>query len=398
MMPSAIAATPDRSIENVSLAPSRPPAGTSSVSPSSRSRPARTSVRNSSPVGDECIPILRNGFDCSRPGMPESRTNDRILRSAGGLPSSSLQMKTMVSAYGPFVMNVFEPLSTYSSPSRRAVDLIEPKASEPEFGSVIAHAPILSSVRRSSAHRSFCAVVPRLMIAALVRPIDTPIAVTMPGQWRHNSMIGIIDTAASLVRPAASACRRRRLRPAGRVPLAFDATLELLARHDVHAERGEQLAQDVVGRQITVLELVALGHDLRLDELADGIADHLMLFGPFEHGATVRAPNAMGRPVRARCRSRRSLLPTMPRVGRRPPRCEHDGSCAPTSGARASGRRRPARSRCRPRRRPSSPRTAAARRLACRSARRPCCANAITRPINALPLISGPTAWRCVAA
>jgi hypothetical protein len=102
-------------------------------------------------------------------------------------------------------MNVFDPLSTYSSPSRRAVDRIEPKASDPEFGSVIAHAPILSSVRRSRAHRSFCAVVPRLMIAALVRPIDTPIAVTMPGQWRHNSMIGIIDTAASLVRPDVSA-------------------------------------------------------------------------------------------------------------------------------------------------------------------------------------------------
>ncbi len=91
-------------------------------------------------------------------------------------------MKTMVSAYGPFVMNVLEPLSRYSSPSRRAVDFIEPNASEPELGSVMAHAPILSSVWRSSAHRSFCAVVPRLMIAALVSPIDTPMAVTIPGQ------------------------------------------------------------------------------------------------------------------------------------------------------------------------------------------------------------------------
>ena len=160
MIPSAIAATPERSIENVSLAPSRPPAGTSSVSPISRSLPTRTSVRNSSPVGDECMPILRSGFDCSRPGMPLSSTNDRILRSSGGLPSSSLQMNTIVSAYGPLVMNVFEPLSTYSSPSRRAVDFIEPNASDPESGSVIAHAPILSSVSRSSAHRSFCAIVP----------------------------------------------------------------------------------------------------------------------------------------------------------------------------------------------------------------------------------------------
>ena len=57
-------------------------------------------------------------------------------------------------------MKVFEPLRTYSSPSRRAVDFIEPKASEPEPGSVIAHAPIFSSVSRSGAHRSFWAMVP----------------------------------------------------------------------------------------------------------------------------------------------------------------------------------------------------------------------------------------------
>ena len=35
-----------------------------------------------------------------------------------------------------------------------------PKASEPEPGSVIAQAPILSRVRRSRAQRSFCTVVP----------------------------------------------------------------------------------------------------------------------------------------------------------------------------------------------------------------------------------------------
>ena len=106
------------------------------------------------------MPILRSGLDCSRPGMPWSSTNDRILRSAGGLPSSSLQMNTIVSAYGPLVMNVFDPLSRYSSPSRRAVDFIDPNASDPESGSVIAHAPIFSSVSSSSAHRSFWAIVP----------------------------------------------------------------------------------------------------------------------------------------------------------------------------------------------------------------------------------------------
>ncbi len=55
------------------------------------------------------MPILRNGFDCSKPGMPRSRTNDSTLRSSGAEPSSSLQMNTVVSAKGPFVMKVFEP-------------------------------------------------------------------------------------------------------------------------------------------------------------------------------------------------------------------------------------------------------------------------------------------------
>jgi hypothetical protein len=95
-------------------------------------------------------------------------------------------------------MNVFDPLRTYSSPSRRAVERIDPKASDPEPGSVMAHAPILSIVSRSSAHRSFWATVPLAMMAADVRPIDTPMAVTMPGLHRHSSMIGISWNAVAL--------------------------------------------------------------------------------------------------------------------------------------------------------------------------------------------------------
>ena len=79
-------------------------------------------------------------------------------------------------------MNVLDPLRTYSSPSRRAVDFIDPNASEPEFGSVMAQAPTLSSVSRSSAQRSFWAIVPLLMIDAEASPIETPIAVTIPGE------------------------------------------------------------------------------------------------------------------------------------------------------------------------------------------------------------------------
>ncbi len=83
MMPSAMAATPERSMLNVALAPSRPPEATSSVSPMRRSLPTRTSERNSSPVGEECMPILRSGLDCSRPGMPASRTKRQHLALGG---------------------------------------------------------------------------------------------------------------------------------------------------------------------------------------------------------------------------------------------------------------------------------------------------------------------------
>ena len=57
-----------------------------------------------------------------------------------------------------------------------------PNASEPEEGSVIAQAPIFFIVSRSSAQRSFCAMVPFDRMAAAVRPMLTPIAVTRPGE------------------------------------------------------------------------------------------------------------------------------------------------------------------------------------------------------------------------
>src|SRR5665213_3966060 len=87
-------------------------------------------------------------------------------------------------------MKVFEPLRRYSSPSRRAVDAIWPNASEPEFGSVIAHAPSLSGVGRSRTQRLRCAIVPFELIAADVSPTDTPSDVTIPGEHLQSSMIG----------------------------------------------------------------------------------------------------------------------------------------------------------------------------------------------------------------
>ena len=94
-------------------------------------------------------------------------------------------------------MKVLLPFSTKPSLVRRAQDFIDPKASDPEPGSVIAHAPTFSRVSKGGTNSRFCASVPRRMIAPAVRPMLTPSAVTMPGLWRQSSMMGSIRSAAA---------------------------------------------------------------------------------------------------------------------------------------------------------------------------------------------------------
>ena len=72
-----------------------------------------------------------------------------------------------------------------------------PSASEPESGSVMAQAPILSSVIRSSAQRSICAGVPSLLIVPAARPLDTPSEVSNPGLTRQSSIVEINCAAGS---------------------------------------------------------------------------------------------------------------------------------------------------------------------------------------------------------
>ncbi len=55
-----------------------------------------------------------------------------------------------------------------------------PNASEPESGSVMAHAPTFSIVTRPGSQRFFWASVPRLRSVPAVRPMLTPIDATRP--------------------------------------------------------------------------------------------------------------------------------------------------------------------------------------------------------------------------
>ena len=66
--------------------------------------------------------------------------------------------------------------------------------------------------------------------------------------------------------------------------LALDLLREARARQLVHAEGGVELAQHVVGRHVAVLERLEIGDDLRGDEAAHRVADHLVLLAPFDHG------------------------------------------------------------------------------------------------------------------
>src|SRR5439155_4198967 len=78
--------------------------------------------------------------------------------------------------------------------------------------------------------------------------------------------------------------------------------LELLAGHGVETERPVHLPQHVIGRGVAELELLAPGGDLALDELAHGVADHPLLFGPLEHGGRVGGSPCVRHPGQGRYR------------------------------------------------------------------------------------------------
>src|SRR5262249_23610679 len=88
--------------------------------------------------------------------------------------------------------------------------------------------------------------------------------------------------AAARTRPrpgtlAPSLGLRRRL-------LARDLAREALARHLVHAEGAHELAQDVVRRQVAVLEGLPVWLDLLVNDPPYHVADHQVLLVPLDHG------------------------------------------------------------------------------------------------------------------
>ena len=128
----------------------------------------------------------------------------------------------------------------------------------------------------------------------------------------------------SMVNPPPPPPRARSLRRR-RVLLGVDAPVEAVGGHLVHAEGLVELPQQVVGREIAVLELLAVRADLGVDERAHRVTNHHQLFGPLEHRTL---------PVRRRHRrGRRGGGP-----GGRLPRSVRTSRASRGSGGRRDGR------------------------------------------------------------
>jgi hypothetical protein len=91
---------------------------------------------------------------------------------------------------------------------------------------------------------------------------------------RHGRLVAPVGPGASV------ALRARRL--AGL--LALDLLAEANPRQLVDPEGGHHLPQDLIGGHVAVLEGLDVGLYLDLDETPHGLADHLMLLAPLDHG------------------------------------------------------------------------------------------------------------------
>ena len=115
------------------------------------------SSKISSQVEEPLIPILSSGSPTVNPGVPLSTMKAEIPWFP--LDLSVIAMITNTSANPAFVIKIFDPLSTYSSPSSTAV-VLWPLASVPAPGSVRPKAPIFLPASRSGKYFFFCSSVP----------------------------------------------------------------------------------------------------------------------------------------------------------------------------------------------------------------------------------------------
>ncbi len=117
---------------------------------------SRHSSNTSSEVTDARSESLRSMSRVSNPFVSRGTTKPRI-------PSSVCAQTTARSAMPPFVIHIFVPDRTQSSPSRRACVRM-PLGSLPKSGSVKPKQPMSSPAAMGGSHRFFCSSVPYLQI------------------------------------------------------------------------------------------------------------------------------------------------------------------------------------------------------------------------------------------
>ena len=141
------------------------------------------------------MPIFSSVRETVNPGTVLPSSSRRSIRKSviPPWPPSGFVFvtRTQKSARAPLVMKIFEPLMTYSSPSRIAVVRM-PATSEPAPGSVIPRQPIRSPLIPGTRKRCFCSSVPsrwtggRTMSVWTANPMPVP---PEPAWLMHSARI-----------------------------------------------------------------------------------------------------------------------------------------------------------------------------------------------------------------
>ena len=168
-MPTQLAAMVTRPLSSVFIAILKP----SPRSPSSASAGTRTPSKERAAVACPRRPSLPLTSVRPNPGVSVGTRNAETPRA----PGPSVRANTRAtSAHVPFVMKIFSPSMTHSSPSSTAL-VVRLPASEPWPGSVSPKHPSRRPVAMPGSQRRFCSSVPWRRTDDPNRPADTD---TMP--------------------------------------------------------------------------------------------------------------------------------------------------------------------------------------------------------------------------
>ncbi len=145
---------------------------------------SRTSWSTSSEVTDARSDILAVISGAEKPGVPVGTTKPRMPRAPSS--RSVLAHTTATSATEPLVIHILAPLSTQSSPSRRAVVRMPP-GSEPKSGSVRPKQPSARPAAMRGSHSCFCSSLPQWWIANIASEPCTDTSERIPESTASSS-------------------------------------------------------------------------------------------------------------------------------------------------------------------------------------------------------------------